>query len=623
MNTRTIVQLLLVLAFLVGTPVAVWSYSASYTDIFTGTLRTVPTGTQSRVWQTVLSGRVCNYCHYGRLYINDPSISVQYGVQVVDTTTGAVIPSGATVPRGTQVRLRFMPHESRDIYWFATGSFASSPYGDWITSQKLGVGATEDKVPSEIGSSLEGLCIEKNRIYKVTDESDTNFGSLSLNAPVKTINIGAGWNCTPVSGSGGNPAHTAIGYLTGGGYDCTLDHEGVFNPTFTFNATQGHFYTIRSRDGVCGYGNLTTHGAAHGASNVVTISLPEQTISVTHSGDSYALTIPAQTLAVETESVSIPQQMARVAAATGEGFSVWPWLTSFLGAGDGAETEVSFPGGTLQINIMGSTVHVPAQTIAGFSITPATFYVNNSGTSGGVSTVTVPQQTIPYTITVTEADGNPPSNPTITAGGAGACVVGEPYTIRMTATDPEGDQIRYGVDWDANGSVDVYVPSTGYVASGVEQTASRVFSASGSYTVRVLAQDVHGFTSGYASFSFVCGDGVADTDTGDVGIGIFDSGTGTGDGTTGAGTPDLQIRAIPSIVSRGATTQVNWSAQNVDSCTVVAPNGDSWAGVSSPVGGETSSPIEERMVYTLTCESASGTRTRTATVDILPSWREL
>ncbi len=624
MKKNNIAKVFVGIMVLISAPLAVWAYSASYTDIFTGTLRTVPTGTQSKLWQTVLSGSVCNYCHYGRLHINNPSISVQYGVQVVDAATGVVIPSGATVPQGTQVRLRFMPHESRDIYWFATGSFASSPYGDWITSQKLGTGATVDKVPSEVGASLESVCTEKNRIFSINGDSSVNYGSLSINAPVKNVDVGTGWNCTPVAATGGSPATAQIGNLNGGGYDCTLDHVGAFNPIFSFDSTQGHFYTIMTHDNVCGYGNLTTRGAAQGASNVVSFSIPAQSIGVTYEGSTYTLDIPAQTLGEEIESLTIPAQIAESGAsyAGGLGGGFWSWVSSVVStAGDSDGQGVAFPGGSLQINVMGSSIHVPAQTIGNFAITPATFYVNTSGGSSGISTVTVPRQTVPYTINVTEAEGNPPGSPTVNAAGAGRCVVGEPYTIRMNATDPEGDQIRYGVDWDADGSIDVYVPGSGYVESGIEQSATRVFSESGSHTVRVFAQDEDGFTSAYTSFSFVCG-GDADDET----ISVLDGpingdpdGDGTGDGN---GSIDLQIRTIPSLVSRGATTQVNWSAENVESCTVTAPNGDSWTGIHSPVGGETSAPIQARTVYTLTCETAGGTRTRNAAVDILPTWRE-
>jgi hypothetical protein len=85
----------------------------------------------------------------------------------------------------------------------------------------------------------------------------------------------------------------------------------------------------------------------------------------------------------------------------------------------------------------------------------------------------------------------------------------------------------------------------------------------------------------------------------------------------------LDLRVVPSLVRGGNTTKVNWSAQNVESCTVSGENGDSWNGVQSPVGGETSSPITTQTTYTLSCIDVDGaTLTKQATVRIIPSWRE-
>jgi hypothetical protein len=56
---------------------------------------------------------------------------------------------------------------------------------------------------------------------------------------------------------------------------------------------------------------------------------------------------------------------------------------------------------------------------------------------------------------------------------------------------------------------------------------------------------------------------------------------------------------------------------------VSAPNGDSWNGFASPVGGKNSSPITQQTTYTLACVDSAGlTITRTATVRVAPSWRE-
>jgi hypothetical protein len=95
-------------------------------------------------------------------------------------------------------------------------------------------------------------------------------------------------------------------------------------------------------------------------------------------------------------------------------------------------------------------------------------------------------------------------------------------------------------------------------------------------------------------------------------------------GNLGPPTPQLQLTLSPSLVRREATTQVNWSATNVQSCKVSAPNGDTWSGLQSIIGGETSSSIKSATTYTLTCLDLQGaTETKTATVRILPGFQEL
>jgi hypothetical protein len=60
------------------------------------------------------------------------------------------------------------------------------------------------------------------------------------------------------------------------------------------------------------------------------------------------------------------------------------------------------------------------------------------------------------------------------------------------------------------------------------------------------------------------------------------------------------------------------------SCIVTAPNGDAWNKIISAIGGEVSRPIDTETTYTLSCVDAGGeTLTKTATVNILPTFQEL
>jgi hypothetical protein len=242
--------------------------------------------------------------------------------------------------------------------------------------------------------------------------------------------------------------------------------------------------------------------------------------------------------------------------------------------------------------------------------------------SGSAYTLTVPQQQLSCPITVVAGTG-PPTTPTVAATaatGSTSCTAGTPYSITMSATDPQSDNIRYGIDWNADGSVDEWIPATGYVPSGTQETASRTYALAGAKTVKVLAQDANGLSSGWATLSFSCADATNSA------VGSFNGNANSNvNESTGSGsiTADLSLSVVPSLVRSGDTTKVNWSAANVQSCKVTAPNGDTWSAIQSIIGGEMSSPIKAATTYTLTCLDLQGaTRTKTATVQILPTFQE-
>ncbi|MBI4080046.1 hypothetical protein HY414_02390, partial [Candidatus Kaiserbacteria bacterium] len=94
----------------------------------------------------------------------------------------------------------------------------------------------------------------------------------------------------------------------------------------------------------------------------------------------------------------------------------------------------------------------------------------------------------------------------VVVSGSAQCTIGIAYSISITATDPDLDDIKYGVDWDANGTVDQFAPSSGYVPSGTSETVSRTYATEGSKTVKVMAIDENGLTSGWTTLTFSCAD---------------------------------------------------------------------------------------------------------------------
>lgn len=119
-----------------------------------------------------------------------------------------------------------------------------------------------------------------------------------------------------------------------------------------------------------------------------------------------------------------------------------------------------------------------------------------SSNAGSDYTLSIPSQTIPFTLTAV-ALGNPPTAPTIVGP-----TTGEPstsYSFSLTATDPDNDTIRYGLDWNNDTLVDQWVPSSGYVNSGTSQSVNKLWPAVGTYTFKALTEDVNSGRSGWTS----------------------------------------------------------------------------------------------------------------------------
>ena len=93
---------------------------------------------------------------------------------------------------------------------------------------------------------------------------------------------------------------------------------------------------------------------------------------------------------------------------------------------------------------------------------------------------------------------NAPSAPAVSGPTSGN--TGTTYTFTFSgANDPDGDTVRYGIDWDNNGTVDEWAPTSGYIASGASQTATRSWSAPNTYRFKVLAQDSKGANSAWSA----------------------------------------------------------------------------------------------------------------------------
>ena len=72
-----------------------------------------------------------------------------------------------------------------------------------------------------------------------------------------------------------------------------------------------------------------------------------------------------------------------------------------------------------------------------------------------------------------------------------------PYSYSTNTTDPDGDDIRYGWDWNGDNIVDEW--TTEFYPSGTTANISHSWNTSGTYNVKVKGEDISGAQSGFSS----------------------------------------------------------------------------------------------------------------------------
>src|SRR3989344_8746019 len=156
-------------------------------------------------------------------YTNSGYATITYNAQARDVSTGVSV-CNATIPRGSRIEFEFIPHTSNDAYWFTTGFYSDSPYGDWIANAA--------------SPGAANICQEKNFIntgYATANTIQSWYGSLSVDPPDKSLSglLGPFSSCT---------SPNANGSVT-----CTASAEGSATPLFNFGSTFGGFSTLSPR----------------------------------------------------------------------------------------------------------------------------------------------------------------------------------------------------------------------------------------------------------------------------------------------------------------------------------------------------------------------------------------
>jgi hypothetical protein len=96
-------------------------------------------------------------------------------------------------------------------------------------------------------------------------------------------------------------------------------------------------------------------------------------------------------------------------------------------------------------------------------------------------------------LTVTIAANSPPNTPSIPYGSSSG-YAWVSYSYRTSATDPNGNQVKYTFDWG-----DGTTQQTSFVNSGSNASSSHIWSTAKTYQVKAMATDSRGASSGWSS----------------------------------------------------------------------------------------------------------------------------
>ena len=96
---------------------------------------------------------------------------------------------------------------------------------------------------------------------------------------------------------------------------------------------------------------------------------------------------------------------------------------------------------------------------------------------------------------IISGENNPPNKP-VTPNGPDTGNIGVSYHFSTSCTDPDGDFVRYGWDWDGDNFVDEW---TNYYYSGLTISSVHKWGIQGEYNIRVKSEDIYGKQSSFTN----------------------------------------------------------------------------------------------------------------------------
>lgn len=235
---------------------------------------------------------------------------------------------------------------------------------------------------------------------------------------------------------------------------------------------------------------------------------------------------------------------------------------------------------------------LPMRNTAAYSLVSFMFAVVSSPYNTSLGNFWVPATNISYTLSA-NSPNTPPNIPNITNVGSNNYLAGSVQSFTIVGTDPDGDSIRYGVDWDMNGTIDQW---TTYVASGGSRSISRNWATAGSKTFRARTQDDKGGLSGWRNHTVTINEPAPTLN--------FSATHNTANYPSGS----------TITIDAGQDVALNWNTTSATACTA---NGG-WSG-AKPTSGANVAITEPSpgtsATYSLVCTGPGGTTpTRSITI---------
>ena len=489
------------------------------------------------------------------------SNTVTYSATLRNLSDGRTMNDGATVKVGDQIQVVVAPLTRNDIKWSPGG--AGTPYDDIY-------------LPN----------IQRNGYVGVTSAAPTNSCTPeNISLITRPLNVGPiSWFGYGDNGISGYPVSSGTNY-TGLGY--TFSPTAVNPPSTSVSATgancSGTICTVTSPGSVAVQVNFAETDLA-----IYARSASSETPSVCSDPDPegypifgwYAPAIhpiPAQSISFTLQSSEpVPQPAIDLKVNGSDGpVTILDTDTAQLSWTSNGVSTCNLYGAGLS----GGTVVTSGNTsVPGSMITnsPETYVLSCEGLTDAV------------VVNVTDTN-QPPNAPTIT--GPTNAETSQSNAFGFRATDPDGDQVVYDIDWTNNNVTDV---TSAFVNSGTAITGYRSWSTAGTYTFRARARDTSGAASSWTQHTITITQSAPPTATIEASV---NNGSWSSSNVTIGAQDDVRIR---------------WSSANASSCSAASGSGFSASGTSGTDNSVNEPAAGNNETFSVNCGGATASVTVTS-----------